>query len=46
MIYLCSIYEKHTADNIEKIKFKNQLKIYFYVGLAIVQIFWIFTCVL
>lgn len=45
LIYLCSIYQKGTDENIEKIKFKNQMKIYCYLSLAIVQIFWVFSCI-
>ena len=45
LIYICHIYEKHTEDNIEKIKFKNQCKVYCYVILAAIQILWIFSCI-
>lgn len=45
LIYICSIYELATADNIEKLKTKNQCKVYMYSVLAIIQILWIFSCI-
>ena len=46
LIYICVYYEQGNEDTLEKIKFKNECKIKMYVCLAIVQIIWIFSCII